>query len=107
MCILKASGGAISIASALGLFAIIAGLVFLAGFLTPIVASILTIGYIVDGILLFFSNDAANHATAFIALYLALMSLALALLGPGAFSVDARLFGRVEIIIPERRPPSR
>lgn len=34
------------------------------------------------------------------------MSLALLMLGPGAFSLDARLFGRREIIIPEgRRPP--
>jgi hypothetical protein len=34
------------------------------------------------------------------------MSFALVLLGPGAISVDARLFGRQEIIIPDgRRPP--
>jgi hypothetical protein len=28
-----------------------------------------------------------------------------AIVGPGAFSVDARLFGLREIIIPPRRPP--
>jgi len=32
---------------------------------------------------------------------LAVISAALVLLGPGAFSLDARLFGRREIIIPE------
>jgi hypothetical protein len=36
------------------------------------------------------------------------MSAALVLLGPGAFSLDARLFGRREIIIPEGgRSPRR
>lgn len=30
------------------------------------------------------------------------MALAVALLGPGAFSLDARVFGRREIIIPAR-----
>jgi hypothetical protein len=34
-------------------------------------------------------------------------AVALAMLGPGAHSVDARLFGRREIIIPDcRRRPS-
>jgi hypothetical protein len=35
------------------------------------------------------------------ALNLAAISATLVLLGPGAFSLDARLFGRREIIIPE------
>jgi uncharacterized membrane protein YphA (DoxX/SURF4 family) len=40
-------------------------------------------------------------------LYLCVISIALVLLGPGAFSLDARLFGRREIIIPQSfRPPS-
>jgi uncharacterized membrane protein YphA (DoxX/SURF4 family) len=30
-------------------------------------------------------------------------SLALALLGPGAYSIDARLFGRWEIVLPHKR----
>jgi uncharacterized membrane protein YphA (DoxX/SURF4 family) len=81
------------------------GLVFFVGFLTPIVGGILALGYLIDTVSLFLNNDASKHTTAFTALYLALMSLALALLGPGAFSVDARLFGRLEIIIPERRRP--
>jgi hypothetical protein len=34
------------------------------------------------------------------------MSIAITLLGPGAFSLDAHLFGRREIIIPgASRPP--
>jgi len=35
------------------------------------------------------------------------MSIALAFLGPGAFSLDARLFGRREIIIPNTSPSSK
>jgi uncharacterized membrane protein YphA (DoxX/SURF4 family) len=54
----------------------------------------------------FLATDANKHANAFTAFDLAVMSLALVLHGPGAFSVDARLFGRFEIIIPDgRRPP--
>jgi hypothetical protein len=47
--------------------------------------------------------DASNHISALTAFTLAAISAALVLLGPGAFSLDARLFGRREIIIPESR----
>jgi hypothetical protein len=33
------------------------------------------------------------------------MALAVALIGPGAYSLDARLFGRREIIIPRASRP--
>jgi hypothetical protein len=46
---------------------------------------------------------ANNHISGLAAFNLAAMSAALVLLGPGAFSLDARLFGRREIIIPEGR----
>jgi hypothetical protein len=38
------------------------------------------------------------------AIFVAIVAIAVAFLGPGAYSVDARLFGRREIIIP---PPTR
>ena len=34
--------------------------------------------------------------------FLAIVATAIVLLGPGAYSVDARLFGRREIVIPTR-----
>lgn len=40
------------------------------------------------------------------ALYAIVMAIAVVLLGPGAFSLDARLFGRREIIIPNDSPPN-
>jgi len=46
-------------------------------------------------------TGANNHISALAAFNLAAISAALVLLGPGAFSLDARLFGRREIIIPE------
>ena len=48
-------------------------------------------------------TGANNHISASAAFNLAAISAALVLLGPGAFSLDARLFGRREIIIPEGR----
>jgi uncharacterized membrane protein YphA (DoxX/SURF4 family) len=53
-------------------------------------------------------TGANNHISALAAFNLAAMSAALVLLGPGAFSLDARLFGRRKIIIPEGgRSPRR
>jgi hypothetical protein len=48
-------------------------------------------------------TGANNHVSALAAFNLAAISAALVLLGPGSFSLDARLFGRREIIIPEVR----
>lgn len=85
---------------------IVAGLALLIGFVTPVAGVLTSIVYFGAGSWLFLHNSADVHGSAFAALNLAAMSIALVLLGPGAFSVDARVFGRREIIIPEaRRPP--
>jgi uncharacterized membrane protein YphA (DoxX/SURF4 family) len=86
------------------LLAIIAGTALLAGFLTPIASASITAGNSVAGVSLLLT--AGPSARTMAVLYLLVMSIVLLLLGPGAFSLDARLFGRREIIIPEgRRPP--
>jgi uncharacterized membrane protein YphA (DoxX/SURF4 family) len=91
---------------AMGLLAIVVGIALLIGFLTPLMSAATAIGYLVLGVSGFLATDANRHSDAFPALDLAVMSVALVLLGPGAVSLDARMFGRREIIIPEgRRPP--
>ncbi|HEU4765747.1 MAG TPA: hypothetical protein VFS77_00195 [Pyrinomonadaceae bacterium] len=62
----------------------------LLGFMTPIVA--VAIGLISLG--LAFSN--------YNAIEIAIIAFAIALLGPGGFSIDARMFGRREVFIPDR-----
>ena len=91
----------------IGFGSIIMGLLLLAGFLTPIAGSVAAVGCIVQSIELFLASDSNKHAGAFMSLDLAVVSISLVLLGPGAFSLDALLFGRREIIIPDARRPRR
>lgn len=83
---------------------IVGGILLFMGFLTPIVAVLITLG--IAGVWLSLLPACApglfdsNLTTAFAVAIL----LAILLLGPGAYSLDARFFGRREIIIP---PPLR
>jgi uncharacterized membrane protein YphA (DoxX/SURF4 family) len=91
---------------AIGSLETLTGAALLIGFLTPIAgafASLVNLGIGVSWLL-----TAGNHAYDRIGapFYLLIISIAVTVLGPGAFSLDARLFGRREIIIPEAsRPP--
>jgi len=88
------------------LLAVSVGLMVLVGVLTPFAGVAAAIGYVVNGASLLFTGDPYRQSQGLTALDLAAISIALVLLGPGAFSLDARLFGRREIIIPDgRRPP--
>ncbi|MET0555372.1 MAG: hypothetical protein ABW221_20180 [Vicinamibacteria bacterium] len=88
----------------LALVAIVCGLGLLAGFLTPL-ASVLA-GAVTAAEALFArvpAWTAADGAAGWTLLLSAAVALALA--GPGAFSADARLFGRREIEVPRRVAP--
>ena len=84
-----------------GMLAMAVGVALLIGLLTPIASALAACGYLVMGISSLLATDVSKHTGALIALDLAAISLAAVLLGPGAFSLDARLFGRRRIIIPE------
>jgi uncharacterized membrane protein YphA (DoxX/SURF4 family) len=86
-----------------GVLTVVAGAFLVAGFLTPGAGAVAGLGTIVIA-----SSTgppaAASSVIGFIpALFVLADAVALVLLGPGAVSMDARLFGRREIIIPPDR----
>jgi uncharacterized membrane protein YphA (DoxX/SURF4 family) len=86
-----------------GLTTAAGGAVLLIGFLTPIASIVAGLGSAAIG--LSWASPSADLFDARLWMVLLLtMSVSVLLVGPGAFSLDARLFGRREIIIPQ---PSR
>jgi uncharacterized membrane protein YphA (DoxX/SURF4 family) len=83
-----------------GSLAILAGVAILIGVLTPLAGAASATGYLTLFFFRLFETETNIQGDSSPAFYLAVISLALILLGPGAFSVDARLFGRREIILP-------
>jgi uncharacterized membrane protein YphA (DoxX/SURF4 family) len=79
-------------------FAILVGVALLIGFLTPLAGAAAAIAYLYIGASQLFGTVASDHGST--AWCLVVISIGLVLLGPGAFSLDARLFGRRQIIIP-------
>jgi uncharacterized membrane protein YphA (DoxX/SURF4 family) len=83
-----------------GALAVVSGGALVAGFLTPASGAVagLTTLFIVAT---WRPPEASVLIDRFAALILMVDAAALALLGPGAHSLDARLFGRREIVIPQ------
>jgi uncharacterized membrane protein YphA (DoxX/SURF4 family) len=75
--------------------AILISLVISVGYLTPIVAA----AALVFHALIWFEFGAGAYAAA-VAIVCCLDAMALALLGPGAYSVDSRRFGRRLVVLP-------
>lgn len=80
-------------ASAAPLTAIVCGASLLAGFVTPFAGVVILLG----AVRTIFGSHSDSRL---IPLLIADLAAAVILLGPGALSFDARLFGRREIIIP-------
>jgi uncharacterized membrane protein YphA (DoxX/SURF4 family) len=93
---------------AIAFLTVVSGALLLIGYLTPF-ASILAAIASLDGIFSWFPAPKLDLFEAKLAAALAAaIAAALVCLGPGAFSLDARLFGRREIVISDSsRPPER
>jgi uncharacterized membrane protein YphA (DoxX/SURF4 family) len=88
-------------------FEILVGGALLLGLLTPVAAAVAASIYLYAAASYLLAQGLGAFWQAMPSLDLCAASIALLLLGPGAFSLDARLFGRREIIIPQSfRPPS-
>jgi uncharacterized membrane protein YphA (DoxX/SURF4 family) len=82
-----------------GVVAIVSGLALLPGFLTPAsgaAAGVATLFIVITGT----PSDTSVLIGRLAAAILVVDAVVLVLLGPGALSIDARLFGRREIVVP-------
>ena len=86
-------------------FAVAIGLSFLLGYLTPFASALTAIVSLSVVVVRLLASNFDLGAVRLSSVFTAVIAIALACLGPGAFSLDARQYGRHEIIIP-RRPDS-
>jgi uncharacterized membrane protein YphA (DoxX/SURF4 family) len=91
-----------------GLLAVASGALLLLGFLTKATCVLVILGSLGIALSWFPASPLNFFDTKLSLLFVIIMAAAIILLGPGAFSLDARLFGRREIIIPyaSRSPKS-
>ena len=88
----------------LGSTAILAAALLLLGFLTPFAATATAVGVVGIWLSLLPASTSALFASRPSATFAITIVIAILALGPGAVSVDARLFGRREIIFPPPQP---
>jgi uncharacterized membrane protein YphA (DoxX/SURF4 family) len=91
---------------AVGLLVVAGAIGLVAGFMTPGAAVAVSLTTLFIALTWIPPLGATLEVAYVVALLVIVDALALAVLGPGAYSVDARLFGRREIIIPEQSPPA-
>ena len=85
---------------AVGALALTSGLCLVSGFLTPITGFLVVLGSVVFGFSSFSAPGLDVPETKLVIVNVIVISMAIGLLGPGAFSLDAVMFGRREISIP-------
>jgi len=89
----------------IGVFFIVAGAALLAGFATPLAGLLATVENLAIAAQWISVRSFSAPGARIVALEMAILAVALSLLGPGAYSLDARLFGRREIVIPPASGP--
>jgi uncharacterized membrane protein YphA (DoxX/SURF4 family) len=82
-----------------GVLGIVAGLLLLLGLFTPLASMLLVVSEIGGAALGLGLGESGIHLPTAAAMCAVVVASALALLGPGAYSVDAKMFGRREILI--------
>ena len=88
-----------TIAFAQDLIAAAGGIFLLAGLWTPLIGTLVG----VDEVWIALLHHSSQKEHTWIHLFLAILAVSVAMLGPGAFSVDARLFGRKRFDINRNR----
>lgn len=83
-----------------GTLAVTSGICLVFGFLTPVAVVLVVIGSLGFALSNFAVSDFVLFEGELVIVNVIVISVAIALLGPGAFSLDARMFGRREISIP-------
>jgi uncharacterized membrane protein YphA (DoxX/SURF4 family) len=83
------------------------GLFLVVGFLTPIASIFAAAGNAIFAFTVFSAISASLIDVKLKTLDATMVAMAIAFLGPGAFSLDAYLFGRREIIIPDATGSSK
>jgi len=91
----------------LGATALLLGLALVVGILTRPAAVLAAVGAIGTQVAWFPSPGLGSRDNMLSTILIVVVSIAVALIGPGAFSLDARLFGFRRIVIPlsSNRPP--
>jgi uncharacterized membrane protein YphA (DoxX/SURF4 family) len=95
------------VSTVVGLMALAAGVLILIGFLTPVAGVVVALGASAIGLSLLPVPVPTVFDEKLSIVLVLIITIAVVFLGPGAFSVDARLFGRREIIIPPFSRSSR
>jgi uncharacterized membrane protein YphA (DoxX/SURF4 family) len=85
---------------------VLVGVLLLMGLVTRYATAVAALGTITSMFSWFPGTKAGVFETRSTAILALVIGAAIASVGPGAFSVDARLFGRRELIIPKRRDDS-
>jgi uncharacterized membrane protein YphA (DoxX/SURF4 family) len=98
-------GGVAALDSLAGGLAVLSGVSLLIGLLTPVASSLVALGAILLSISSLSLPVAGQLDSRPLTILVSIVAVAVTILGPGALSLDARLFGRREIIIPRAPRP--